>query len=169
MNNHSNAPKHPQDVVRAGRLALVLLWKDDRPDGELQELRLAWAEDYPGAGPQTRAARELAPLLQDYAAGKPVRWPDLDLDFESLPPFRARILRTLLQEVGPGQTVTYGQLSRMAGHPRAARAVGQAMANNPWPLLVPCHRVLDSGGKLHGFSGAGLNMKEYLLKLEGAI
>ena len=165
MNNHSVS----QDAIRAGDLALVLVWKDGKLDGELRELKLKWASEVPGAEPQSKTALKLVPALEAYVAGREMKWPDLDLDFENLPPFRAQILRTLLQKVGPGQTVTYGQLSRMAGHPRAARAVGQAMANNPWPLLVPCHRVLGSGGKLHGFSGAGLSMKEYLLKLEKAI
>jgi O-6-methylguanine DNA methyltransferase len=58
-----------------------------------------------------------------------------------------------------GQTRTYGQLAREVGTPRAARAVGQAMARNPWPVIVPCHRVVGHDGHLTGFGG-GLAMKE---------
>lgn len=67
-----------------------------------------------------------------------------------------------------GQTLTYGEIARMAGAPRSARAVGQAMAHNPWPPIVPCHRVLGSNGQLTGFGG-GLAMKRRMLEMEGAI
>jgi len=70
--------------------------------------------------------------------------------------------------VGYGQTCTYGELAALVGNRRAARAVGQALARNPTPILVPCHRVLASGGGLGGFGG-GLEMKRRLLLLEGAI
>jgi methylated-DNA-[protein]-cysteine S-methyltransferase len=65
-----------------------------------------------------------------------------------------------------GQTVSYGDLARAVGSPRAARAVGQALGRNRMPLIVPCHRVLAAGGGLGGFGG-GLEMKQRLLKLEG--
>jgi len=66
-----------------------------------------------------------------------------------------------------GETRTYGQIARQVGSPRAARAVGQAMANNPWPVIVPCHRVLGSDGRLTGFGG-GLEMKRRMLEMERA-
>lgn len=73
---------------------------------------------------------------------------------------------TALKDVPFGKVVTYGELAEMAGRPLAARAVGQAMANNPIPIIVPCHRVIGSSGKLHGFRG-GLDLKARLLKHEG--
>jgi len=66
-----------------------------------------------------------------------------------------------------GRTRTYGAIAWDAGSPRGARAVGQAMARNPWPIVVPCHRVLGSDGRLTGFGG-GLHMKQRMLAMEGA-
>jgi methylated-DNA-[protein]-cysteine S-methyltransferase len=67
-----------------------------------------------------------------------------------------------------GQTRTYGDIAREAGSPGAARAVGQSMANNPWPVIVPCHRVVGHDGRLTGFGG-GLAMKQQMLAMEGAL
>jgi len=67
-----------------------------------------------------------------------------------------------------GQTRTYGEVSQRAGVPGAARAVGQAMARNPWPIVIPCHRVVGSDGALTGVGG-GVEMKRRMLVLEGAI
>jgi methylated-DNA-[protein]-cysteine S-methyltransferase len=67
-----------------------------------------------------------------------------------------------------GQTRTYGDIAREAGSPGAARAVGQSMARNPWPIVVPCHRVVGSDGSLTGFGG-GIEMKRRMLEMEGAI
>jgi len=67
-----------------------------------------------------------------------------------------------------GETRTYAELAHEAGSPRAARAVGQAMARNPWPVIVPCHRVLGSDQRLTGYGG-GLEMKRQLLVMEGAM
>ena len=72
------------------------------------------------------------------------------------------------RDIPRGQTRTYGQMARMAGSPGAARAVGQAMARNPWPIIVPCHRVLGSDGNLTGFGG-GMDMKRKMLQMEGAL
>lgn len=65
--------------------------------------------------------------------------------------------------------VTYAELARRAGSPGAARAVGQAMAKNPWPIVIPCHRVVPSSGKMGGYSGrGGVPTKQKLLALEAA-
>lgn len=72
-----------------------------------------------------------------------------------------------LVRVRPGQTVTYGELARRAGHPGAARAVGGAMHRNPIPVVIPCHRVVGDGGSLTGY-GLGLWRKRWLLDFEGA-
>lgn len=72
-----------------------------------------------------------------------------------------------LRKVPYGRTVSYGELARRVGRPKAARAVGQANHNNPIPIIIPCHRVVGSGGALTGYAG-GLEIKEKLLRLEGA-
>ena len=82
------------------------------------------------------------------------------------PPFHKAIWQALLL-VPFGQTVTYGQLAAMIGRASAARAVGQAMAQNPLPILVPCHRVVYGHGKKQSYAG-GEDMKLFLLKLEAA-
>ena len=73
----------------------------------------------------------------------------------------------LTRDIPRGQTRTYGQIARAALSLDGARAVGQAMARNPWPIIVPCHRVLGSDGSLTGFGG-GVDMKRSMLQLEGA-
>jgi methylated-DNA-[protein]-cysteine S-methyltransferase len=80
--------------------------------------------------------------------------------------FDRTVLRTLHDTVPAGSTTTYGELASASGRPRAARAVGSVMANNPVPIVVPCHRVLASNGTLGGYGG-GLDMKRLLLELEG--
>ena len=89
----------------------------------------------------------------------------LPIDLRHATPFAAEVLRRA-QLIPWGRTCTYGDLAEAIGRPGAARAVGQVMAGNPVPLLVPCHRVVGAGGKLTGFGG-GLEQKRALLSLEG--
>lgn len=92
---------------------------------------------------------------------------DLELDLRAAAPFHREVL-TELARVPYGQTTTYGALAAKVGRPRAARAVGLAMNRNPIPIVLPCHRVVGSNGSLTGYAG-GLDKKELLLRLEGAI
>lgn len=112
-------------------------------------------------------ASEAAGLLQDYAKGVGVDFSTLLLDFRNVSDFERRVYRAL-RAVARGQTVTYGELAARAGVPGAAQAVGTAMAKNPWPVVVPCHRVLAAGNKPGGFSApGGLTTKQKLLAMEG--
>jgi methylated-DNA-[protein]-cysteine S-methyltransferase len=86
-----------------------------------------------------------------------------DLAWERVPGFTGRVLR-LLPAIPPGETLTYGQVAARLGSPRAARAVGRACAANPWPLLLPCHRVVACRD-LGGYAG-GRELKEALLAWE---
>ncbi|GBC61871.1 methylated-DNA--[protein]-cysteine S-methyltrans ferase [Desulfonema ishimotonii] len=79
-------------------------------------------------------------------------------------PFQEKVLRAL-QDVPYGQTVSYGELARRVGNPKASRAVGMANARNPIPIVIPCHRVIGSSGRLTGYGG-GLEIKQTLLDLE---
>jgi len=103
--------------------------------------------------------------LNEYFAGRRHRF-DLALDLSGLTDFTRRVL-TALAEISFGQVTSYGELARLAGSPKASRAVGRAMAQNRLPIVLPCHRVLDSSGRLNGFAG-GLPMKQALLEHEGA-
>jgi len=103
--------------------------------------------------------------LQRYFEGKVVAF-DEPLDPIVGTDFQRRVW-ALTRDIPRGQTRTYRQLARLAGSPGAARAVGQAMARNPWPTIVPCHRVVGSDGGLTGFGG-GVDMKRRMLQLEGA-
>lgn len=92
----------------------------------------------------------------------------IPLDLERVPPFHARVY-ALARTIAPGQTLSYGEVAARLDKPKAARAVGQAMARNPVPILVPCHRVLAADGKMCGFSApGGVATKRRLLALEGA-
>ncbi len=91
---------------------------------------------------------------------------DVAVDLESASNFDRSVWNALLK-VPAGRTITYGQLARRAGFTGAARAVGGAMARNPIPLIIPCHRVVGEGGSLQGF-GMGLWRKRWLLDHEGA-
>lgn len=91
---------------------------------------------------------------------------DIPIITDGLSLFAGQVLDTC-RDIGFGQTVSYGRLAEMAGKSGAARAVGGALAKNPLPLIVPCHRVVRSDGKIGGFSAAGgTTIKKRLLKLE---
>lgn len=104
--------------------------------------------------------------LDEYFVGER-RTFDLEVDLGLARGFRRQVLERLLAEVGYGETLSYLELASRAGNPRASRAVGSAMATNPIPIVVPCHRVLRTGGHLGGYGG-GLDVKRWLLALEGA-
>jgi len=123
-----------------------------------------------------RAEREIREYLAgrrrplDHVRGRP-EWVEgrrftVPLDLSGLSPFHRRVLQAA-RRIPYGRTATYSDLARRVGRPLAARAVGQAMARNPVPLVIPCHRVVASGGGLGGYGG-GLDLKRRLLALEGA-
>ena len=92
----------------------------------------------------------------------------LSVDLSGMTPFQQTVLDEVAK-VPRGEVVTYGELAKRIGKPRAARAVGQALGRNPVPIVVPCHRVIASNGSLGGYSGRrGVETKEALLTLEGA-
>jgi methylated-DNA-[protein]-cysteine S-methyltransferase len=125
-----------------------------------------------GVGPRiVQSDRELAvtrDAISAYLEGDDDRL-ELPVDLSLVRgPFRRAVLETLHREVHRGDVVTYGALARQAGNPRAVRAVGTACATNPIPIVVPCHRVLRTGGMLGGYTG-GIERKEFLLRLEGTL
>ncbi|GAA2955311.1 MULTISPECIES: methylated-DNA--[protein]-cysteine S-methyltransferase [Streptomycetaceae] len=102
-----------------------------------------------------------------YFAGR-LRTFSLALDWSLASGFNREVLRELASGVPYGTVVGYGDLAERVGQPGAAQAVGAAMGSNPLPVVVPCHRVVESGGGLGGFGG-GLETKRQLLALEGIL
>jgi methylated-DNA-[protein]-cysteine S-methyltransferase len=116
-----------------------------------------------------RLPRRLDPVrreLDEYFAGRRHDF-DVPLDRRLSHGYRLAVLEEL-SRVPFGETVTYKDLAERTGHPKASRAVGTAMATNPIPIVVPCHRVLRTGGALGGYGG-GLDTKAWLLRHEGAL
>lgn len=104
--------------------------------------------------------------LEEYFAGQRRAF-DVPLDWRLTGGFRSTVLHHLATDLGYGQTASYGTVARLAGNPKAIRAVGTACATNPLPVVVPCHRVVRSDGSLGGYLG-GLEAKRTLLTLEAA-
>jgi len=108
--------------------------------------------------------RKVAAWLADYFAGRAMSF-CLPLDLGRVTPFQRSVLLACVR-IPFGEVVTYAELAGKVGKPGAARAVGTIMATNPIPIVIPCHRVVGSDLKLHGFGG-GLEMKRKLLEMEG--
>lgn len=114
----------------------------------------------------TEATREAREALESYIEGDLLRF-DVPVDFGLVgSSFHRKVLRRL-QKVPRGKVMTYGQLAGAIGHPKAARATGTALAQNPIPVIVPCHRVVPSSMKVGNYGGQPWR-KEFLLRLEGA-
>lgn len=108
-----------------------------------------------------------AQLLQRYFQGEHTDFSDIPVQLDGMPPFRHKVLEAI-RILAFGDIRTYGQVAGLCGSPRASRAVGGALAANPVPLIIPCHRVVASDGRLTGFSAPGGEAtKRALLKLEG--
>lgn len=104
--------------------------------------------------------------LDEYFAGRRFSF-DLAVDWSLVSGFNERVLRATAR-IPYGSVTSYGTVAHDAGSPRAARAAGNALHNNPVPIVIPCHRVIGAGGNLVGYGG-GLPMKEALLRMEGAL
>ena len=93
---------------------------------------------------------------------------DIELDLDDIGAFEISVYE-VTRAIPPGETLTYGEVARRIGDPGAARAVGRALGANPLPIVIPCHRVLEAGGQLVGFSAnGGTETKRRMLLIEGA-
>ena len=117
------------------------------------------------AAPGPERVREAVQQLRDYFAGRRRRF-DMTVDLAGQTPFQRQVLEAAAR-VPAGAVASYGEIARAIGRPTATRAVGAALGQNPVPIVVPCHRIIGSDGGLHGYGG-GLDIKEKLLRLEGA-
>jgi len=150
-------------------------WRQPSPYGELtivltdagvHEISLP-GDDQPEIT-ATNADRAVARQLDDWFAGRRHAF-DLPLDLSEVDGFRRTVLETLAEEVPWGEVVSYGELAVLSGRPRAARAVGSAMRNNPIPFVIPCHRVVAAGNRIGGYGGGrnAVALKRALLAREG--
>ena len=140
------------------------------PDGSAAAAERNLLRRLPAATPGTPplSVAETIAAAQRYFAGETIDFSAVPLDLEGQDEFFKRIYDAL-RRVGFGQTTTYGALAKALGAgPEVARDVGQAMARNPVPLIIPCHRCLAAGGKVGGFSApGGATAKRRMLALEG--
>lgn len=116
------------------------------------------------------ATRDRDPIVRElrrYFAGEPVRFENLSLDLGESTEFERKVYGAT-RSIPFGKVATYGQIAKAIGKPKAARAVGQALGNNPIAIVIPCHRVIASDGGLGGFTG-GLHWKKKLLRHEGVL
>ena len=150
-------------LVATTERGLCRIAYDADPELELERLARAFGlRVLRSAQPVEPARRQ----LDEYFSGNRQRF-DLAVDLALQADFNRRVLRELAR-VPYGEVVTYGELAARTARPRAARAVGTVMNRNPLPIVLPCHRVIGSTGKLVGYAG-GLERKETLLRLEGAL
>lgn len=118
--------------------------------------------------PDERRIKPYARELAEYLNGKRTAF-TIPIDWTIFRPFQREALQAIFR-IPYGETRTYAEIAAQINRPYAYRAVGRANATNPMPLVIPCHRVIGTDGKLHGYGGGeGLPTKEWLLKMEGAV
>lgn len=141
------------------------------PGGTADGTRARIVREFPSAveGQPPPEIRRVVDGIAALQRGEPSDLSRAPLDMGGLPAFH-RAVYTAVRTIPVGETLTYGQVAAMAGHPGAARAVGQALGRNPFAIVVPCHRVVAAGGRLGGFSAVeGTATKARLLALEGTL
>ena len=131
-----------------------------RPDRKIPPTSSAAQDKLP------QLAKPLEASLVEYFKTGLLDWDLTTLDWSGVTDFQQSVLRACY-DIPAGSTLTYGRLAAVVGSPKAARAVGAAMARNRWPIVIPCHRVVGATGSLTGYSGnGGLTTKRKLLDLE---
>jgi O-6-methylguanine DNA methyltransferase len=140
------------------------------PEAGEADTRARMLHRFPAAGEAAppaearQAIERMAALLRGEASDLST----IALDMDGVPEFHRRVYEAA-RDIPPGNTLSYGDIARRVGAPGAARAVGQALGRNPFPIIVPCHRVLAAGGKIGGFSAqGGVTTKRRMLTIEGA-
>lgn len=140
------------------------------PERDAASARQGFLRRFPEAAEATAPTELHATMagIQALMRGEKVDLSDAPLDLSRTPEFHARVYE-IARAIPPGETLTYGEIAERLGDKLLARDVGQALGKNPWPIVVPCHRVTAAGGKPGGFSArGGVNTKLKLLAIEGA-
>jgi methylated-DNA-[protein]-cysteine S-methyltransferase len=140
------------------------------PERDPENNRRSFQRRFPGIA-EAAIPEALTPTVEGIRAlmrGEKVDLSEAPLDIGRVPAFNAKVY-AIARAIPPGETMTYGEIATQLGDRLLARDVGAAMGANPWPILVPCHRVTAAGGKPGGFSArGGVNTKLKLLAIEGA-
>ena len=162
-------------VIKVGKENIGLVWNDNRKKPLIGKIYLPdpnrsmadkIAQDFPDIIKTPRRIPEgLDELIAGLYQGRALKFDLSCLNWSGLSDFSVKVLRQAFK-IPRGKVLTYSGLASKAGSPRAARAAGSVMANNPFPIVIPCHRIIRSGGKLGQFGG-GVNMKKHLLEKEG--
>jgi len=152
-----------------------LAWRDDvivsvlLPEGGADQSRARLHRRFSeiAEAPPTPLINDLIARIRELLDGKPVDLRDAPVDMSVFEPFSRQVYE-IARAIPPGQALTYGEIAERLGDKLLARDVGQAMGKNPYPIIIPCHRVVAAGGKLGGFSARGGSAtKQKLLAIEG--
>ncbi len=141
-----------------------------RPESDPKIVRRSFVRKFPDATEATSpsALTQVVEGIRALLRGEKADLLDTPLDLRRVPDFHAKVYE-IARRIPPGQTLTYGEIATQLGDRLLARDVGAALGKNPWPIVVPCHRVTAAGGKLGGFSArGGAQTKLELLAIEGA-
>jgi methylated-DNA-[protein]-cysteine S-methyltransferase len=153
-----------------------IAWRGDAvagvqlPEGGLRGTRTRLARRFPDAreAPPPPAVRRAIAGMTALLGGTPTDLSFVELDMAAVPPFHRRVYEAA-RAIAAGRTLSYGEVARRIDAPGSARAVGQALGRNPFPIVVPCHRVLAAGGRTGGFTAdGGVGTKLRMLAIEGA-
>ena len=156
------SPLGPLWVAITPRGVATIHYGEEPSESELRRLVRVYG---PGIVPDHRRSSDLARELDQYFNGKRRAF-DIAYDLSGLTPFQTRVLNATAK-IPFGSVSTYGAIAKRAGNQKASRAAGGALNQNPIPIVVPCHRVVGSTGRLVGYAG-GLDVKSRLLGIEGA-
>jgi methylated-DNA-[protein]-cysteine S-methyltransferase len=140
------------------------------PESTPESARRSFLRRFPDAveAPPPAYVRDAIGGIAELLQGKPADLTGIPIDIARVPAFNAKVYE-IARAIPPGETLTYGEIAVKLGDRLLARDVGAALGQNPWPIVVPCHRVTAAGGKLGGFSArGGVNTKVRLLAIEGA-
>jgi methylated-DNA-[protein]-cysteine S-methyltransferase len=159
----ADSPFGPLTVAATPRGLVRVAYADREPEVVLSELA---ARISPRVLESPARLDDVRRELDDYFEGRRERF-ELAIDWALARGFGLRVLQATAR-IGYGEVATYRSVAERAGSPRAVRAAGNALGANPMPVVVPCHRVVRTGGGLGGYTG-GLERKEFLLRLEGAL
>jgi methylated-DNA-[protein]-cysteine S-methyltransferase len=153
----------------------ALAWRDDTivgvllPEGGADRSRARLQRRFPdlAESPPTLLITDLIVRIRALLDGQPVDLTDAPVDMSVFEPFSRQVYE-IARAIPPGQAMTYGEIAERLGDKLLARDVGAAMGKNPYPIIIPCHRVVAAGGKLGGFSArGGSTTKQKLLAIEG--